>query len=219
MVVCVHATARSSVSVARADPASLRCARFEDARSRTTRRRMARRCCKPVAEVRSPPLSLCVVALILEPDRDAVTREAPEVLLQAVVELPGPLTLEERDDLLAALEELLAVAPLGVLGVGERDLLGIAGVPGVLGRFDLPPGTLLSKRRHGRSYLLILAALPHTLFLLSASTVGCPFYLAPALSSAVVSHQSIIFPGRIARPEIGLSTAPPSPWRKRGPSG
>src|SRR5215212_9349788 len=169
--------------------------------------------------VATPPLPLSVVALVLEPDRDAIICEAPEVLLQAVVELPGPLTLEERDDLLAALEELLAVAPLGVLGVGERDLLGIAGVPGVLGRFDLPPGTLLSKRRHGRSYLLILAALPHTLFLLSASTVGCPFYLAPALSSAVVSHQSIIFPGRIARPEIGLSTAPPSPWRKRGPSG
>src|SRR5215204_4995755 len=149
----------------------------------------------------SPPTPLRVVALVLEPDRDAVPREAPEVLLQAVVELPGPLTLEERDDLLAALEELLAVAPLGVLGVGERDLLGIAGVPGVLGRFDLPPGTLLSKRRHGRSYLLILAALPHTLFLLSASTV--------------VSHQSIIFPGRIARPAIGLSPVPPSPWRIR----
>ena len=81
IVVCVHAAARSSVSVARADPASLRCARFEDAPSRTTRRRMAGRCCKPVVEVRSPPLPLCVVALVLEPYSNAIIREAPEVLL------------------------------------------------------------------------------------------------------------------------------------------
>src|SRR5215204_1720353 len=32
--------------------------------------------------MRSPPLSLCIVALVLEPDRDAVAREAPEVLLE-----------------------------------------------------------------------------------------------------------------------------------------
>jgi hypothetical protein len=57
-------------------------------------------------------LSLCVVALILEPDRDAVICEAPQVLLEPVVELPCPLALEERDYLFAALEELLAVARL-----------------------------------------------------------------------------------------------------------
>jgi hypothetical protein len=28
-----------------------------------------------------------------------------------------------------------------------------------------------------------------------------------------------MFPARIARPAIGLSPSPPSPWRKRGPSG
>ena len=150
MVVCVHTAARSSVSVARADPASLRCARFEDARSRTTRRRMARRCCKPVAEVRSPPLSLCVVALILEPDRDTIIREAPEVLLKAVVELPGPLTLEESDDLLASLEELVPIAPLGVRRVRQRHFLGVSGVPGILGRLNLLPGSLLIEWRHWR---------------------------------------------------------------------
>src|SRR5215217_6851104 len=31
--------------------------------------------------VTSPPLPLCIVALVLEPDRNAVSREAPEVLL------------------------------------------------------------------------------------------------------------------------------------------
>src|SRR5215218_11034171 len=68
--------------------------------------------------MRSPPLSLCVVALVLEPDRDAVAREAPQVLLEPVVELPRPLAPQEVFDRVAPLEELVAVAPLGVLGVG-----------------------------------------------------------------------------------------------------
>src|SRR5215218_3927554 len=139
LVVCVHTAPPSRLSAARADPALLRFARFEDARSRTTRRRRAGRRCKPVVEVTSPPTPLRVVALVLEPDRDAVASEAPEVLLEPVVELPGPLTLEERDYLLASLEELVPIAPLGVLGVSQRDLLGVAGVPGVPGRLDLLP--------------------------------------------------------------------------------
>src|SRR5215213_3183160 len=173
-----------------------------------------------VISLTSSPTPPHVVALVLEPDRGAIISEAPQVLLKAVVELPGPLTLEESDDLLASLEELVPIAPLRVLRVGQRHLLGVAGVPGVLSRFDLLPGTLLVERRYWRSDFLVLAALLHTVILLSASTtLGCSFYPAPTLSSAVVSHQSMMFPARIARPAIGLSPAPPSPWRKRGPSG
>src|SRR5215218_4553058 len=161
MVVCVHATARSSVSVARADPASLRCARFEDARSRTTRRRRAGRRCKPVVEVTSPPLSIRIVRLVLEPDSDAVLGEAPEVLFQPVVELASPLAPEEGDDLLAALEELVAVAPLRILRISQRHLLGVAGVPGVLGRFDLLPGSLFVEWRHRGPGLPSLSAFLH----------------------------------------------------------
>src|SRR5215208_5635474 len=45
--------------------------------------------------VRSPPLSLCVVALILEAYGDAVISEAPEVLFESVVELASPLAPQE----------------------------------------------------------------------------------------------------------------------------
>jgi hypothetical protein len=76
-----HAASSSRVSVARAFPASLRRDRLDGSRSRTTRRRRAGRCCNPVVEVTSPPLPLCIPALVLEPDRDAVSREATEVLL------------------------------------------------------------------------------------------------------------------------------------------
>src|SRR5215208_3426046 len=126
-----------------------------------------------VISLTSSPTPPHVVALVLEPDRGAIISEAPQVLLKAVVKLPGPLTLEESDDLLASLEELVPIAPLGVGRVRQRHLLGVAGVPGVLGRLDLLPGTLLSKWRHRRSYLLFLAALLHTVILLSASTLGC----------------------------------------------
>jgi hypothetical protein len=77
------------------------------------------------------------MALVLEPDRNAIISEAPQVLLKAVVELPGPLTLEESDDLLAPLEELVPIAPLGVGRVRQRYLLRVAGVLGVPGRLNL----------------------------------------------------------------------------------
>src|SRR5918993_4512034 len=76
--------------------------------------------------VATPPLPILVVRLVLEPYRDAVICEAPEVLFESVVELASPLALQEVPDRLAALEELVAVAPLRVLGVGEGDLLRVA---------------------------------------------------------------------------------------------
>src|SRR5215217_1235278 len=68
--------------------------------------------------VTSPPTTLHVVALVLEPHRDAVLRKAPEILLKSVVELTRLLAPEEAPDGLPALEELVAVAPLRVLRVG-----------------------------------------------------------------------------------------------------
>src|SRR5215208_6641038 len=73
----------------------------------------------------------------------AVLREAPEVLFESVIELASPLALQEVPDCLAALEELVAVAPLRGLGVGEGDLLRVAGVPGVLCHLPLLPCALL----------------------------------------------------------------------------
>src|SRR5215203_2765730 len=116
----------------------------------------------------SPPAPLRVVALVLEPDRDAVPREAPEVLLKTVVQFPCPLAPQEVPDRFAPFEELVAVAPLGVLRVGERHLLGIAGVPGVLGGLDLLLGRLLVERWYRRSDALVLSALLHSCLLLSA---------------------------------------------------
>src|SRR5215212_5163614 len=122
-----------------------------------------------VISLTSSPTPLHVMALVLEPDRNAIISEAPQVLLKAVVELPGPLTLEERDDLLASLEELVPIAPLGVGRVRQRHLLRVAGVPGVLGRLNLLPSGLLIEWRHRRPDFLVLVALLHKWILLLAS--------------------------------------------------
>src|SRR5262249_32679021 len=96
--------------------------------------------------VAAPPLARAVVRLVLEANGDAVALVAPQLLAQLVVELARPLALQELLDGLAALEELVAVAPLRVLGVGEADALGIARVPSVLGDLDLAPRALLVER-------------------------------------------------------------------------
>ncbi len=99
--------------------------------------------------VRPIPLPVGVVRLVLEADGDAVAAEGPEVLAQGVLVFARPLGGEEFDDLGAAGDEGVAVAPDRVLGVGEGDLVGITGVPGVLGRLDLLDRGLAGEGREG----------------------------------------------------------------------
>jgi hypothetical protein len=101
--------------------------------------------------VRAPPPAVGVAGLVLEADRDAVAVERPQVLAQGVLLLACPFRGEEGDDLGAAGEEGVAVAPDGVLGVGEGDFVRVAGVPGVLGGLDLPRRGLAGEGRQGRA--------------------------------------------------------------------
>src|SRR5205085_12379135 len=83
--------------------------------------------------VAAKPAAAVVVPLIGKTHRDAVVAEGPDFLDQAVVELALPLARQERHDRFAALKELRAIAPAAVAGVGERDPVGIARVPRILG--------------------------------------------------------------------------------------
>jgi hypothetical protein len=78
--------------------------------------------------VASPPLAGQVARFVFEADRDAVAGEGPELLAEPIAEFPLPLSRQERTDLLAAAEELVAVSPLGVLGVGKDDAIWVAAV-------------------------------------------------------------------------------------------
>src|SRR5262249_3087135 len=57
------------------------------------------------------PLARRVAELVGEAHRDAVGPERPQLLDQPVLQLVGPLPLEEGDDLAAPVEELRAVPP------------------------------------------------------------------------------------------------------------
>jgi hypothetical protein len=97
--------------------------------------------------VAAPPLAVYVMRLILEPGRDPVPPEGPQVLAQRVVEFAVPLGGEELDDRGPPGEEGVAVAPGRVDGVGARDAPGIAGVPSILGGLHLRQGAVQVKRR------------------------------------------------------------------------
>jgi hypothetical protein len=93
------------------------------------------------------------VIFILETDRDAIAGESPECFLQAIIEFAIPFAAEEFDDLRPAMQELGAVAPYGVLRVGERDAFGITSVPGVLGSLDFLTSGFFGKRRERRAWV------------------------------------------------------------------
>src|SRR5579875_2506445 len=103
--------------------------------------------------VAAEPLAVAVMALVLEADVDPVLPEAPQALAQHVIELALPFGGEELDYLRTAGDELVAVAPDRVLGIGEADPVGIAGVPGVLGRLDLGDGAVEVERGERRAGL------------------------------------------------------------------
>ena len=76
-----------------------------------------------------------------------VVGERPKLLDQPVVQLAVPLPRQERNNRRAAMQKLAAVPPDAVLGIGQGNPFGIAGVPAVLGGTHLLPSGLQRERR------------------------------------------------------------------------
>src|SRR4051812_10482541 len=66
------------------------------------------------------PVAGIVAVLIREAHRNPVLMERPDLLDQPVLELARPFAREKFHDLGPAREELRAVPPAAVLGIGER---------------------------------------------------------------------------------------------------
>src|SRR5579872_4781747 len=64
--------------------------------------------------VSAEPIAGIVVPLVLEAHSDVILVECPELFDQAIVEFLGPLAPQKRDDRLASLKELGAIAPAAV---------------------------------------------------------------------------------------------------------
>jgi len=77
--------------------------------------------------IASLPLQAVTGILILVPKLhgDLVVRESEQLLAQPVVLFLGPFGRQERHDLLAALDEVVAIAPDRVWRVGQADLFGV----------------------------------------------------------------------------------------------
>jgi hypothetical protein len=97
--------------------------------------------------VGAEPVPRIVVVFVREPDRDTIPRVCPQLLDEPVVELPIPFACQELDDVGPSLEDLAAVSPLAVDSVRQRNALGIAGVPRILGGADLLDRGLLREWR------------------------------------------------------------------------
>ena len=72
--------------------------------------------------VGAKPLAIGVVRFVGETDGDTVFAEGPQLFDESIVGFALPLAGKEVDDLFAALQELVAVAPAAVNGIRERDL-------------------------------------------------------------------------------------------------
>lgn len=104
--------------------------------------------------IRAEPVASIVVPFIGEPDGDAVAVMRPQLLNESVLEFAYPFAFEKRDDLLAALRKLTAIAPPAVGRICERYAHRVATVPGVFGQADFLDRRLACKRgqRRPRSF-------------------------------------------------------------------
>src|SRR5690242_20265356 len=64
--------------------------------------------------VGAEPVLRVVVTLVGEAYGNAIRLESPHLLDEPVVQLPGPFSREEGDDLVAAVDEFGAVPPAGI---------------------------------------------------------------------------------------------------------
>ena len=101
--------------------------------------------------IAAEPVAGIVVRFIGEAHGDATVGERPHFFDQPIIELAIPFAREKCLDLLAAVNELGAVAPDTVDRISERDVGRIARVPGIFGDPRLLCGGLGAERRQRRA--------------------------------------------------------------------
>src|SRR5258705_6323895 len=85
-----------------------------------------------LVSVRTKPVSGIVMPFVGESHSDASPLKRPKYFDEAIVEFLVPFASEEANDGVASGKKFGTVAPDRIDGVGERDALRVASVPGVL---------------------------------------------------------------------------------------
>jgi len=101
--------------------------------------------------VGAEPVPGIIVPFVGESDGDAILLEGPNFFDEAIIEFLVPFAGEELHDGVATREEFGTVAPDGIDGVGQRDSLGVASVPGVFGQANFLDGGLGVEGRERRA--------------------------------------------------------------------
>ena len=96
--------------------------------------------------MRPEELAGIIVPFVLEANSDSVARIGPHFLDQLVIKFLRPFALQKRKDLIPTMDEFASITPEAVLGVGQRNLLRIFGVPGIFRH----PGFLLGSFQRER---------------------------------------------------------------------
>src|SRR5262249_32503473 len=96
--------------------------------------------------IAAKPVAGIVVPFICKAHGDPVVAERPHFLDQPIIKLAIPFARKKRLDLRPAVNELGAIAPDAVDGIGQRDTRRIARVPGIFGEARLLRGGLGCER-------------------------------------------------------------------------
>src|SRR5262249_61856300 len=82
---------------------------------------------------------------------DTILTKGPDLLNQAVIQLPAPLARQKCLNGGTALKELRSISPDAVHRIRERNTTGIARIPCVFGHASLLRGALDRERREWRT--------------------------------------------------------------------
>jgi len=104
-----------------------------------------------LVSIGAEPVAGVVMPLIGVAHGNTVVGEGPQFLDQTVVQFLLPFAGQELPRFLAAVGELGAVAPAGVERIGQRALVGIAGVQAIFGKANLLDGRFTGERGEWRT--------------------------------------------------------------------
>src|SRR5215831_13795884 len=101
--------------------------------------------------IAAEPIAAVVMPFVRKPYCDTVLTKGPDLLNQAVIQLPAPLARQKCLNGGTALKELRSISPDAVHRIRKRNTTGIARIPCVFGHASLLRGALDRERREWRT--------------------------------------------------------------------
>src|SRR5215469_6681258 len=101
--------------------------------------------------IAAEPIAAVVMPFVSKPYSDTIFAKCPDLLDQAVIQLPAPLARQKRLNGGATQKKFRSVSPDAVDRISKRNTIGIARIPCVFGHSGFLGGALDRKRRKWRA--------------------------------------------------------------------